>query len=91
MLRRTIGLKDFGKSYNSLFGLGIIIFEEVLKCKSQNLNLKHVLVILIILAKHNLSLVMYLRYLHDNLSEPEVDELLHLTIALMNSSSEKDS
>jgi len=44
------------------------------------------LVILIMLFKHNLSLNMYLWYLYNSLSKPGVDELLHLVIALVNSS-----
>ena len=31
VLRRTMGLKDFGKLYDSLLGLEIIIVNEVLK------------------------------------------------------------
>ena len=42
---------------------------------------------LIILFKHTLSLIIFLRYLHDNLSKPGVDKLLHLVMKLMNSSS----
>jgi len=39
--------------------------------------------------KHVLSLRIILRYLHDSLLEPEVDELLHLSKELANSSSAK--
>ena len=46
------------------------------------------LAILIMFFKHNLSLSMYLRWLHKSLSGLGVDELLHLAIVLVNSSSE---
>ena len=49
---------------------------------------RHVLVILIMFFKHNLSLSTCLRYLYTSLSKPGVDEILHLAIALVNSSSE---
>ena len=51
---------------------------------------RYELAILIIFFKHNLSLKICLRYLQANLSRPGVDKLLHLTIALVNSSSEND-
>ena len=41
-----------------------------------------------ILLRHLLLLRMILRWLHDNLSGPRVEELLQLTIALLNSSLE---
>ena len=43
---------------------------------------------LIILFKHTLFLTILLRCLHDSLLGLEVDELLHLAIKLINSSSE---
>jgi len=48
----------------------------------------HVLVMLIKIFRHVLLLMMALRYFQDNLSGPEVDELLHFEIKLLNSSSE---
>jgi len=42
---------------------------------------------LMILFKYTLSLIILLRCLHNSLSEPEVDELLHLAMELINSSS----
>lgn len=78
-----------GESYNSLLGFGITIIIEVLKCEGQCPSLKHTLVILIIILKHALLLMILLRCLHDNLSGPELDKLLHLAIELMNSSSKK--
>jgi len=47
VLRRTMGLKNFGELYNSLLGLGIIV-NEVLKCEGHNPNSKHISTILII-------------------------------------------
>ena len=32
ILRRMIGLNIFGKSYNALFGFGIMIEVDILKC-----------------------------------------------------------
>jgi len=40
--------------------------------------------------KHVSSLMTYLRCPYDNLLGPEADKLLHLIIALVNSSSEND-
>ena len=48
----------------------------------------YVLVMLIKFFKHVLLLMMALRCFQDNLSGPEVDELLHFEIKLLNSSSE---
>jgi len=48
-------------------------------------------VILIIFFKYTVSLMISLRCLYDNLSEPGVDELLHLLIELTNSASENGS
>ena len=48
---------------------------------------RQALVILIIFFKHNLSLSMCLRWLHESLLGPEVNKLLHLAIVLVNSSS----
>ena len=47
------------------------------------------LAILMIFFKHILSLIIYLRCLYESLSGPGVEELLHLAIELINSSSEK--
>ena len=46
---------------------------------------------LMIVFKHTLSLTILLRCLHNNLLGPEVDELLHLPMELMNSASEKET
>ena len=42
---------------------------------------------LIIFFKHNLFLIICLRYLHTSLLGPRVDKILHLAIVLVNSSS----
>jgi len=46
---------------------------------------------LIILFRHNLFLMILLRCLYDNLSKPEVNELLHLAIELINFSSKNET
>jgi len=35
VLRRTMGLKDLGESYDSLLGLGMIIKVDILKYNGQ--------------------------------------------------------
>jgi len=72
VLSRTIGLKDLEESYNFLFGLGITTVIDLLKCEGQYPNLIQVLAIPIMLFKQSSFLRMILRWLHDNLSEPEV-------------------
>jgi len=88
LLRRIMGLKDLGESYDSLLGLGMIIVDEVLKCKDQNPNSRQVSAILLIFSRHALSLTILLRWYYDSLFGPGVDEFLHLAMDLMNSSSE---
>ena len=84
----TIGLNIFGKSYEALLGLGMIMEDNVLKYDSQWPKLIHILAILVKFLRYELLLIITLRYLQDNLSEPEVKELLHLIIELLNSFSE---
>ena len=69
-----------------MLGLEIITVEEILKWDSQWLNLMQVLVMKMMFFRHVLSLRMILRCLYNNLSGPEVDELLHLVKELTNSS-----
>jgi len=45
---------------------------------------------LIMTLKHELSLIIYLRYFHKTLSGSGVDELLHFNIVILNSSLEKE-
>ena len=88
VLRSIIGLKDLGKSYDSLLGFGIIMDMDILKWDSQWPNLKHSLAILIIFFRHESFLTIHLRCLQDILLKSEVDELLYLIIELINSSLE---
>jgi len=62
---------------------------EALKCEGQCLNLMHALAMLINFLRYVMFLTHLLRCIHNNLSGPGVDELLHLAIALVNFSSEK--
>ena len=89
VLRRTIGLNTLSESYNFLFGLGMTIVVDLLKCKGQYFNSIHALVILMIILRQSSSLRIILRWLHDNLSSPRVEELLQLIMACLNSSLEK--
>ena len=89
VLRRMMGLKDLGVSYNSLLGFRMIIVIDVLKWEGHWPSSKHILVMLMILFRYPLSLMILLRYLYNSLSGPEVDKLLHLAIELMNFSSKK--
>jgi len=88
MLSRTIGLKAFGKLYNSLLGLGIMMDIETLKYNGQWPKLMHISAMLMNFLRHAASLTILLRCLHNNLSDSEVNELLHFLIELMNSSFE---
>ena len=88
VLSKIIGWKVLEKSYNSLLGLEIIIDIETLKRDSQWPNSIHVLAILISFQRYLTSLTHLLRCLHNSLSGPEVNELLHFAIVLINFSSE---
>ena len=66
----------------------MIIVIDVLKWLGQWPSLKQVLVIFMILFKHNLSLMIYLRWPYKSLSKPGANKLLYFAIALVNSSSE---
>ena len=90
MFRSTIGLKNFGELYDILLGFGITIVVDFLKWLDQYPISKHALAITIMFFKHVLSLIMYLRCSYESLSGPDTDMLLHLTIALLNSSSENN-
>ena len=82
-----MGLKDLGVSYNILLGFGITMVVKLLKWLGQYLALKHVFAIAMIFFKQSLSFIMHLRYLYESLLGLGADILLHLTIALVNSSS----
>jgi len=87
VLRSMIGLKDFGESYDILLDLDIMIVVDFLKWLGQYPNLIQVLAMVMIFWRHIFSLITCLRYPHDSLLGPKADELLHLTIVLVNSSS----
>ena len=87
VLRSTISLKDFGESYNVLLGLEITIIVNFLKWLSQYPDSIQALVMAIIFWRYILSLIMHLRCSHNSLLGPGADKLLHLTMALVNSSS----
>ena len=89
VLRKMIGLKALGKSYDFLLGLRMIMKVETLKCKGQWPNSKHTSAILTIFFRHILSLAIHLRYFYISLFRPRDDKLLHLLIELMNSALEK--
>ena len=85
VLSRTIGLKNFGKSYDFLFGLEMTTVVDLLKCDSQYSSSIQALVMQLIILRHSLSLRIILRWLYDNLSGPGVEVLLQLAIAILNS------
>ena len=64
-----------------------MIVEEILKCDGQWPNLIHISVMAITFLKYVLSLRTILRCLHNSLSGPGMDILLHLSKELVNSSS----
>jgi len=82
------GLKALGESYDFLLGLGIITDVKTLKCESQWSSSIYVSAMLISFLRHAMSLTILLKCLHNSLSGPGVDELLHSAIELLNSSSE---
>ena len=90
VFRSIMGLKDFSELYDVLLGFEITIVIEFLKWLGQYPISKHALAIAMMFFKHILSLMMHLRYPHKSLSGPDVDVLLYLTIALVNSSLEND-
>ena len=90
VFKSTIGLKNFSKLYNVLLGFGITIVIKFLKWLGQYPISKHALAIAIMFFKYVLSLIMCLRCPHESLSGPGANVLLHLTIALVNSSSENN-
>ena len=61
VLSKTIGLKDFSKSYDFLFGLGMMTVVDLLKCNGQYLSLIHALAMQIMIPRHSSSLRIILR------------------------------
>ena len=84
----TMGLNDLGESYKDLLGLEIIIINDLLKWLGQYPKSIQVFAIFIMLVRQSLCFRTDLRWLHDNLSGPGVDELLQLLIVILNSSFE---
>jgi len=89
VLSNMIGLKNLGKLYNGLLGLGMITIDDNLKWFGQYPKSMHALAILITLVIQTLSLRMDLRCLHNSLFRPEIDKLLQLPSAILNSFLEK--
>ena len=56
VLRRTIGLKALGESYDFLLGLGIMIVVDLLKCEGQYPTLIQALAMLIMTLRQSSSL-----------------------------------
>ena len=73
-----------------LLGLEMMIDDNSLKCDGQCSKLIQALVMFTMLLKHLSSLMTHLRCFHDILSGPEADKLLHLLIAILNSSLKKE-
>jgi len=91
MLRSTIGLKNLGESYNCLLGLEMTTIDDLLKWAGQWPKLIQVFTILTIFIRHSLCLRIDLRWFHNSLSSPGVDELLQFLIAHLNSSLENSA
>ena len=89
VLSKTMGQKDFGKSYDSLFSFGMIIIIEDLKCDSHQPILKHALAIFMILPRQTSLLIINLRWHQESLSGPGADKLLQLAMVFMNTFLEK--
>ena len=67
----------------------MITIDDFLKQLGQYLRLIQVFTILMMLLRHLSCLRMVLRWFHDNLSGPDIEELLQLSIVCLNSSLEK--
>ena len=91
VLKRTIGLKVLEELYNFLLGLGITTVVDLLKYKCQYPNSIHALAMLMMILRQSLSLRIIFKWLHNNLSGPEVDKLLQLDKASLNFSFKKVS
>ena len=89
MLSRTIGQKDLGVLYDSLFSLGIIIVLAALKWDGQNSKLIQALATFTIFSKHRSLENRVLRCLQEIWSGPRADDDEYLAIASLNSCLEK--
>ena len=90
VLRRTIGQKAFGLSYDNLFGFGMTTMVDTLKYLGQCPRLMQVLAILIILERQVSFLTMIFQWHHISLSGPGENESAHLLITDKNSDLEKE-
>jgi len=86
-----IDLKDLGVLYNVLLGFGITMVVELLKWLGQYPTSKHAFAIAMMFFKQSLSFIMHLKCLYGSLLEQGADILLHLTMVLVNSSSENST
>jgi len=80
MFNRTIGLNVLEELYEALLGLEMMMELDILKCNSQHPKLMYTLIMLMKFLRHKQLLTITLRYLHNSLSGPKVNELLHLKI-----------
>ena len=88
VLRRTMGQKAFGWSYDNLFGLDMMIVVDLLKYFGQCPRSIQVLAMLIILDKQSSFLMTSFKWRYDSLAGPGAEESLHLLIADLNSNLE---
>jgi len=89
VLSSIMGQKDLDKLYEVLLGLEIMTIDDILKWDGQKPKLVHVLAISISLLVYSSSLMISLKCLQDNLSSPEVNKLLQLSMAFKSSFFEK--
>ena len=89
VLRKVIGLKALGESYDFLLSLGITTIVDLLKCESQYPTSIQALMMLIITLRQSLSLKIVFKWLHNNLLGPGANESLQLTSASLSSSFKK--
>ena len=76
---------------NDLFGFGMIINVDNLKCDGQCPKLMQALAMLMAETKHSSMLMTLFKIFHEILSGPGTEESLHLLIAFLNSSFKKES
>ena len=90
VLRRTIGRNAFRLLYDCLFGLGMMIVEDILKWFGQCPRLMQALAMLMIFERHASFLTMIFQCRHISLSGPGAEESAQLLIADKNSDLEKE-
>jgi len=89
VLSRTIGQKDLGVLYDSLFSLGIITVLAALKWDGQNSKLIQASETFTIFSKHRSLKNRVLRCLQEIWLGPRADDDEHLAIVSLNSCLEK--